>query len=63
MDAAPSDRTVDFAIDRLDEFLRGQFGGGEPTQVERTQGACPTRHIFSRAAIGAQCCASNRTLC
>jgi aminoglycoside phosphotransferase (APT) family kinase protein len=46
MDAAPSDRGVDFEIDRLDEFLRGQFGGVGSTIVERTQGGMSNPTYF-----------------
>ena len=46
MDATPQDRGVDFEIARLDEFLRGQFGGAEPTKVERTQGGMSNPTYF-----------------
>jgi aminoglycoside phosphotransferase (APT) family kinase protein len=46
MDAAPPDLGIDFEIERLDEFLRGRFGSGEPTQVERTQGGMSNPTYF-----------------
>jgi aminoglycoside phosphotransferase (APT) family kinase protein len=46
MDATPQDRGVDFEIARLDEFLRGRFGGAEPTRVERTQGGMSNPTYF-----------------
>jgi len=46
MDATPQDRGVDFEIARLDEFLRGRFGGAEPTEVERTQGGMSNPTYF-----------------
>jgi aminoglycoside phosphotransferase (APT) family kinase protein len=46
MDATPQDRGVDFEIARLDEFLRGHFGGAEPTKAERTQGGMSNPTYF-----------------
>jgi aminoglycoside phosphotransferase (APT) family kinase protein len=46
MDATAQDRGVDFEIARLDEFLRGRFGGGEPTKVKRTQGGMSNPTYF-----------------
>jgi aminoglycoside phosphotransferase (APT) family kinase protein len=46
MEATPQDRGVDFEIARLDEFLRGRFGGAEPTEVERTQGGMSNPTYF-----------------
>ena len=46
MGATPQDRGVDFDIARLDEFLRGRFGGAEPTKVERTQGGMSNPTYF-----------------
>ena len=46
MDARPQDRGVDFDIARLDGFLREQFGGSEPTKVERTLGGMSNPTYF-----------------
>ena len=51
-------------LERLKALLRAQFprtAARSPSRARRA--ACRTRPISSRAATGARCCASSRTLC
>ena len=44
--APASDRDVDFDVARLDEYLKGWFGGDERVRVERTQGGMSNPTYF-----------------
>ena len=41
-----SDRGIDFDVARLDEYLKGWFGGSHPTRVERTHGGMSNPTYF-----------------